>query len=801
MTKIWILIAIVSTFVLGARPGDGAIKLTDAERKYLMEHPVLHVHNETNWPPFNFNVNGTPKGFSIDYMNILAEKIGVSIDYVSGYSWGEFIRLLPTKKLDLMINTSITKERQRTMAFIDPFMHAKNAIYTNIKKEAYYTLEELNGKRVALVKDFFIQKYIAKHYPGIQQVLVSDLPKALELLSFGKVDAVVGKQVVVDYILRENLISNVIATDYIKDPATVSHLAIAADKQDAMLIHILDKAQKSLDPSVVERLKHKWFGINVLLNTRELLTPKEREYLKSRKRIRVCYHVDHYPVENEGDRGAEGIAIDVIQAIIQRLNINVAYVPAESRYDAYQLLREKRCDVLSAAAKTEGNYKDLLFTRPYLSYSAVIVMRKGEPEISGLDQIQNRVYAVWEGNRLLDQIKMNHPNLNVLYKKNPREALQAVEKGEAYYTIIPEVIYTFFQNQDSYNNLIVAGYAPVQGNLSIAVARNTPELFGIINKVLKAIPSEAYRAISDKWIKSAIIRKTNYLAILEILAVSFLVIGAILLAYRRQSKLKRHIEELNATLENRIEEALKKNKEQQIMMLHQDKLARMGEMISMIAHQWRQPLNNLSLVNQLLISKHEKGKLDDEAIAYFRDNSKKQIEQMSETIDDFRNFYKIEKEKRNFCVGDIIDELIGHTHMLFEKNGVNIDFVSEGCLMFEGYPNELKHAVLNIMSNAREALVEQEIEAKAIHVEVSRSWKNDLETIDISIEDNAGGIPQEICDKIFEPYFSTKNEKNGTGLGLYMAKVIIVDHMHSQIDVERTEKGTRFTIRLNKAIS
>jgi signal transduction histidine kinase len=174
---------------------------------------------------------------------------------------------------------------------------------------------------------------------------------------------------------------------------------------------------------------------------------------------------------------------------------------------------------------------------------------------------------------------------------------------------------------------------------------------------------------------------------------------------------------------------------------------------------------------------------------------------MSETIDDFRNFYKIEKEKCSFCVGDVIKELIDHALILFKKSGVNIDYVSEGCLMFEGYPNELKHAVLNIMSNAREALVEQEIEPKVIRMVVFRSSQDGLETINITIEDNAGGIPQEICEKIFEPYFSTKSEKNGTGLGLYMAKVIIVDHMHSQIDVEQTEKGTRFTIRLNQVAS
>ena len=792
------IVGCILLFWIGAVAAEPAGAITEAwtqeEQNYLAKHPVIRAHNESNWPPFNYNSNGTPEGYSIEYINLLAEKIGVKIEYVSGHTWGEFIRMLSTDKLDIMLNISITEERKKSMAFSEPFLHAKNAIYTNVKRQAYYTLEELNGKRVALVKDFFIQKYITRHYPGIEQVLVPDLPNALELLSFEKVDAVVGKQVVVDYVLRENLISSIMATDYIKEKETVSHLAIAADKKDAVLIRIIQKAQRSLDPQVLEHLKHKWFGINVLLNTQELLTTKEQAYLTTKNRLRICYQTDHTPVESEGETGPQGIAIDVVQTVVRRLNINAVFVPVESKEESWKLLREREFDLLPAAVQINAKDEHVLFTKPYLSYTPVIVAQKGKPKIDGLRQLQDKTYAAWEQNPILERLKQNKNPFPVVLKKSTREALQSVQNGEADYTILPQSIFEYYQNREDYDDLEVAGYAPIRGSVSMAVNKSTPELLGILNKILKATPKEAYRAISDKWIKGTVIQKTDYVALLKVLAVALVIIGTILLAYRKQRRLTRHIEELNATLEERIAAALEKNKEQQMMMLHQDRMAGMGEMIAMIAHQWRQPLNNLALVNQLLVSKYQKKKLDDEALAYFKENSKKQIMQMSETIDDFRNFYKSEKEKIDFCVKDVVQELINRTSIIFKDAGIVVEYQAEGCPMYLGYPNELKHAVQNIMSNARDVLVEKEVKEKEILVKV---FENE-EGIGIRIRDNAGGMSAQVKKKIFDPYFSTKEMKNGTGLGLHMARVIIVEHMESEITVLAEEESTEFIIHLKR---
>ena len=252
--------------------------------------------------------------------------------------------------------------------------------------------------------------------------------------------------------------------------------------------------------------------------------------------------------------------------------------------------------------------------------------------------------------------------------------------------------------------------------------------------------------------------------------------------------------EYENSLEKIIGEEVKKNKEQQLLMLQQSRLAQMGEMISMIAHQWRQPLNNLSLVNQLLISKYTKNKLDENAMEYFKTNSKKQIDLMSSTIDDFRNFFNEEKEQQLFYIADSINSILDMTKVIYTNRGVTIDTDFKDNYNVLGYPNALSQAVLNIINNAKDALVESDVENKEIKIKVYE----ENEKIVVSIKDNAGGIPIDIIDKIFDPYFSTKKEKNGTGLGLYMSKMIIVEKMDASIEVSNDKYGANFKIYLNK---
>ena len=241
-----------------------------------------------------------------------------------------------------------------------------------------------------------------------------------------------------------------------------------------------------------------------------------------------------------------------------------------------------------------------------------------------------------------------------------------------------------------------------------------------------------------------------------------------------------------------IEKEVQKNKEQQLLMFQQNRLAQMGEMIAMISHQWKQPLNSLSVINQTLIIKYMRGKMNDDEIKRFQEKSNIQIEYMSATIDDFSSFFKPMKNKINFCINDVVEKMLKITESVYIINDISVDFTVEKKYYVDGFQNEFGQAILNIINNAKDALIKNNIENKSITINIEEDTKN----IILTISDNAGGIPLNIIDKIFNPYFSTKENKNGTGLGLYMSKQIIEDKLNAKISVKNNDNGAIFKICL-----
>ncbi len=241
-----------------------------------------------------------------------------------------------------------------------------------------------------------------------------------------------------------------------------------------------------------------------------------------------------------------------------------------------------------------------------------------------------------------------------------------------------------------------------------------------------------------------------------------------------------------------IEKEVQKNKEQQLLMFQQNRLAQMGEMIAMISHQWKQPLNSLSVINQTLIIKYMRGKMNDDEIKRFQEKSNIQIEYMSATIDDFSSFFKPMKNKINFCINDVVEQMLKITESVYIMNDISVDFTVEKKYYVDGFQNEFGQAILNIINNAKDALINNNIENKSITINIEEDTKN----IILTISDNAGGIPLNIIDKIFNPYFSTKENKNGTGLGLYMSKQIIEDKLNAKISVKNNDNGAIFKICL-----
>jgi signal transduction histidine kinase len=259
---------------------------------------------------------------------------------------------------------------------------------------------------------------------------------------------------------------------------------------------------------------------------------------------------------------------------------------------------------------------------------------------------------------------------------------------------------------------------------------------------------------------------------------------------RRRSEDK--IKQLNESLEERLAEALDDMRQKDQILILQDRFVVMGEMINNIAHQWRQPLNNLGLTIQQLPFTYDTAQFGKEYLEKHSAFAMEQICHMSDTIEVFRNFFKPDKTKVTF---GIIHEIC-RTLSLIEGNlydlNIKTSLHSEGDPQVNGYPNEFTQVLLNILTNARDALLENAIVNAMISIKVFSEEKTSV----VTITDNAGGINDDIFGRIFDPFFTTKKPDKGTGIGLFMSKTIIEKHMGGRLTVHNSTDGAEFRIEL-----
>ncbi|MGE4497031.1 MAG: cache domain-containing protein [Deferribacterales bacterium] len=318
-----------------------------------------------------------------------------------------------------------------------------------------------------------------------------------------------------------------------------------------------------------------------------------------------------------------------------------------------------------------------------------------------------------------------------------------------------------------------------------------------------AIPeSEAYDDLSG-----------FYKKMLFIMAVMFAAFAFYISVVFRMMKLSL----MNTELAQRVAEEVEKRKEQEKMLLQQAKFTSMGEMISAIAHQWRQPLTAIGFgiqeMGEMAKEKHHTDEYIDGYVRFLMDI----VMHMSETIDDFRNFFRPDKDMVVLDIRRVIMAVHNIISSQFGAAGIKISILCEGpgrryeihtekditdddsvFYTIEGFEGEIKQVFLNIFQNARDAIMLRMGSGEAVQGNVSVTVTPYGKYIDVDLSDNGGGIKAEYLDRVFEPYFTTKGESVGLGIGLFMSKTIVEEHMGGFLMVRNIKDGAKFTVRLNR---
>lgn len=249
---------------------------------------------------------------------------------------------------------------------------------------------------------------------------------------------------------------------------------------------------------------------------------------------------------------------------------------------------------------------------------------------------------------------------------------------------------------------------------------------------------------------------------------------------------------INNSLEARIVSAVAELRQKDDLLIHQNRLAAMGELLTTISHHWRQPLNNVAAQVQAMQYLHKRNELTEEEMDKDIRSVLDILKEMSGTIDDFRRFFRKDQVRQEFTIRDVVDRCLAMIHLSLDDSNVRVSVLGDDQVQATGFPNEYAQSLVNILYNARDVLKERNISDPLIEITISGNEAGSV----ITIRDNGGGIPEDVLPHIFEPYFTTKGPATATGLGLYMAKTLIKRHMEGELTVRNVEGGAEFSIVL-----
>ena len=537
-------------------------------------------------------------------------------------------------------------------------------------------------------------------------------------------------------------------------------------------------------------------------------TLSQLNYLSNKKELKLCIGPDSMPFEDFGKNGEYiGLTSDYYKIFSKNLNIPITVVPVNTWAESIEFAKNRKCDIISAM-QTEERKQYLNFTSPYLKTPVVIATNNDKPFISDFKDLTNEKIGVPKSYAYVEELKKIYPNINYVEVPTIKDGLRKVINGELYGQVGTLASIGYFFTTDFAGSLKIAGKTDkVNLELGIGVRNDDPILFDILQNQVENIDESFHHKVLNNWINIKYNIDIDYSLVYKILTVIFIFI--IFIVYKQyylkrmnkkleeevdkktkllvdsNNKLKKNeqiLKQYNKDLEIKIKEEVDKNIKIQKQLFTAEKISSMIEMINNISHQWRQPLSIISTISSGMLLKKEYGLLDDKE---FRDNCimiDNNVQFISKTIDNFRNFIDNDNNKKVFDLENAIEDFLNLVSALITNDHINIILNLEKDIKINGYENELIQCFINIFNNARTALNERKIEEKLIFITTSIE---DNKVI-IIIKDNAQGISEEIMNKLFEPYITTKHQSQGIGLGLYITYNLVVEKMNGAIDIVNT---------------
>ncbi|PIQ25842.1 hypothetical protein COW36_22130 [bacterium (Candidatus Blackallbacteria) CG17_big_fil_post_rev_8_21_14_2_50_48_46] len=508
--------------------------LTPDEQRWLAAHPRWRVGNVLDYPPLDFQLQGKPAGYAIDYLRLLTQNLGIELDFVSG-AWADLLKQSQNKDIDILPAIfRFPPSRESFLNFTAPYREVLTALVTRRENRAkIQRIEDLAGKKVALLQGDSLVNAVKQLVPGAEFSYFNNFRDIFNAVATGQVDATVTDMLLADALIHSLALTNLDLRAEAKFSALRNqHLHIGVRKDWQVLMPILEKARQELKHEDLSYLDAKWISPHLHERTHSLsLTPAEKKWLSSHSRLRVSYHPDFPPFDFEDSEGHyAGMTQDYLKLIETRLGISFEMVSSSSWEAALEKIQAHQVDLVGLIHDSQDYSGQLLRTSAFIHYDLVLVTRSRQDLIVGLENFAGKSVGLIKGRRSTEDLIRRYPKIQPHFFASSLEGLKALASGqiEAVVEILPVAAYLI--NAHQLNNLeFVAPVNYVIPGRGLGVRKDLPVLQHLLNKALASIQEEEKQTIAQKWLLFPKKFKPDYRLISQVVGAALLLILAVLI--------------------------------------------------------------------------------------------------------------------------------------------------------------------------------------------------------------------------------------------------------------------------------
>lgn len=494
------------------------ISLTPAQKEWIASHPLVKVGGGPDWAPFDFvSTDGVYNGIAKDYLNLISQKTGLQFDIIVD-TWHNNLQKIQKGQIDLLPAVYYTNERATFLTYTQPYFEMLD--YFFIREDlAVKTIEDLNGKRIAIPKGYAQEVILKKEFPKIQIIYVDTFLEAFDAVLENRADILFDTYAAISYILKKDSINTIIPFKSYRGNE-VMKLHMSSSKTDPILAEIIDKALLSITEKQRATIYHKWLLFDQKLDEEKIqLSEEEKLWLRQNEKIVLAGDPNWLPFEGfDNNKNYIGIVADYLEEIKKYVPLEIEPQFTQSWQETLGLAKDEAVDIISGDIGDSNTTKHYKAITPYITAPIVIVMRDNQAYVENLNDVQEKRIAAIKEYGYLERLKKAYPHLHLIETSTVPQALELLSKGRLDAVLLSLPVASYFIKSMGLKNIKIVGKTDTNVEVTMLVHKSKPQLHAILEKVVSQIPRKKYLEIIGEWTEVKFAKKIDYTLLASIVA-------------------------------------------------------------------------------------------------------------------------------------------------------------------------------------------------------------------------------------------------------------------------------------------